>query len=41
MLGAEIALILFVSLASVIAILLLSYSYYKRGSLKQLRDTES
>jgi DNA helicase-4 len=41
MLGAEIALILFVLPASVIAILFLSYRYYKRRSLKQLREKES
>jgi DNA helicase-4 len=41
MLGAEIALTLFVLPASIIAILLLSYRYYKRRSLKQLRDKES
>jgi len=41
MLGAEMALILFVLPASIIAILLLSYRYYKRRSLKQLRDKES
>lgn len=41
MLGAEMALTLFVLPASIIAILLLSYRYYKRRSLKQLRDKES
>src|SRR3972149_12144320 len=41
MLGAEMALTLFVLPASIIAILLLSYRYYKRRSLKQLKDKES
>jgi hypothetical protein len=43
MFGGETALVLFLVVlpASIIAVLLLSYRYYKRRSLKQLRDKES